>query len=457
MNKIKSFVLVAVCSFLLNSCNSDKQLTKSLPTLPLPSTPTTFPRYTSSPTHFPTAESTPTDLPDEGFVRMNLDAKSIEYRLPDTPVNPPGDVLREVVYSGGQGGTGGFTWPECTAGKSGVYLLPDASYLEGEWKEYITFYFCGWEPKENVSYVVKDQTGEAISNETYSANSEGGVSIYYKIDINAIPGIYTIEISGNSGSVQTQFKIMAPAIPRLYQEADRLLLYNFKPEERIRLLVYKPAPETMPNNPGGIILWDVKEYSVDQKGQLIISYPETYPYDSVNFGIIGVISGEVQYFKSSFGIYIESNILSPFSMTVRFPTNQDRDQFESFWKILQYKDLSAPGSQTYSVSIDPSDSLLWSFSWCAKNEDTLRKILAPLDLKFFIDESLVYYPQIRVESSSISNGWVCRQWITLLSEWEVDTSHILEINYTLKEPIFDGSNNYPAGVYHQIIKVEPGQ
>jgi hypothetical protein len=140
------------------------------------------------------------------------------------------------------------------------------------------------------------------------------------------------------------------------------------------------------------------------------------------------------------------------SLRARPTPIDDPAQGTSIWYKTTYKDLDQPGIQEYTVSLPFDHSGRWGFSWCAKTQQKLTELLAPLEIEFLIGGERIGEDVFRIYDVPAGGGY-CRNWATLLSGWRPGDAADLEILYTLGEAVNDGTRVYPAGEYRQIIHV----
>lgn len=140
-------------------------------------------------------------------------------------------------------------------------------------------------------------------------------------------------------------------------------------------------------------------------------------------------------------------------VAVSKPTQQEMGSVRHLWDTAEYRDLTQPGSQLYSVATSPNESWIWGFSWCAENAATLTSILAPLTIEYFIDGELLPLSAFVELDETAADGWACRRWRVLLSGWTAGETVELDIRYNLISSIYDGRTSYPPGDYQQIIYV----
>jgi WD40 repeat protein len=137
------------------------------------------------------------------------------------------------------------------------------------------------------------------------------------------------------------------------------------------------------------------------------------------------------------------------TLRVQAPSFIEKTRGTSLWSKAAFRDLPEPGIQEYSVDIPAYSSWRWDFSWCAKSQVGLEAILGPLELEFRIGGEKIGEDIFRIYDSP-KGGRFCRTWATMLSGWQPGDVTDLEIRYTLREAINDGTQGYPAGEYRQI-------
>lgn len=166
------------------------------------------------------------------------------------------------------------------------------------------------------------------------------------------------------------------------------------------------------------------------------------------------------FLSSLFQDSISSSELSPpFSnelienVNTSRPTLEDLQNLNSIWSLTGFRELTKPGTETYTVTVETNKNFSWAFTWCAIDEKTLNNILVPLELDLKIDNILVPNNSILQYTRKLSNDWPCLYWVTKLTRWKLDQVVKLEFDYYLQEEIYDGETYYPSGQYNQIIFV----
>ena len=121
----------------------------------------------------------------------------------------------------------------------------------------------------------------------------------------------------------------------------------------------------------------------------------------------------------------------------------------------QASDFSKPGTLTYTVSLTPTDQVIWGYGWCATTQDILNTDLKSIKLKFTLDGKDVPVSNMQVDNTP-SNGQQCQTTYTALSNWPAGSHHITT-TATFATKINDGTADYAAGDYvlDYTVNVQP--
>jgi hypothetical protein len=197
----------------------------------------------------------------------------------------PSDILDEVSYFGQGGG------PFCEddsypAPKVVHYTQPTELMYSG------VLTVCGWKAGEKLTGSVRYPDGKTINIRV--ENRFDGVTNYGILEFTSTlsdpPGDYVFMIKGKTATLQKTIRFNMPDGPRIYRvETNRLLLYGFKPHEKVRLFCYVYGVKT------GFKLVGWQKYAVDSRGQLDLKVPEIQYSD---FIAIGEKTGEAHILKS---------------------------------------------------------------------------------------------------------------------------------------------------------------
>ena len=110
---------------------------------------------------------------------------------------------------------------------------------------------------------------------------------------------------------------------------------------------------------------------------------------------------------------------------------------------------------TYTIPLNQSQDLLWAWSWCAINQNTLEQNLKNIQLDFSLagdDIPLDQFQRLDYDSGSQK----CTAFITMLSDWQAGENH-LSTTVTFTAQINDGMADYPAGkqIFDYAVYVKP--
>jgi hypothetical protein len=135
------------------------------------------------------------------------------------------------------------------------------------------------------------------------------------------------------------------------------------------------------------------------------------------------------------------------------PSDADLKNLKSIWTLTRFVDLPGPESMDHVVTVTRSSTWLWDLYFCAVAENFLG-FMTSVKVEFRVEVQLLKETEnLRIYDSPGAGGWVCRNWVTKLSDWPVGMSVNLEIHYSFLRPVFDGNTRYPAGEYYQQISV----
>lgn len=107
--------------------------------------------------------------------------------------------------------------------------------------------------------------------------------------------------------------------------------------------------------------------------------------------------------------------------------------------------FAAPGTTTYTVSLDKSEPLIWAYAWCAKDAATLEENLKRIRLKFVLDGVETGMDKMSTYGSD-ANGKKCMLIYAGLTDWPAGEHH-LSTMATFTGTLNDGVTEFPAGEY----------
>jgi len=107
--------------------------------------------------------------------------------------------------------------------------------------------------------------------------------------------------------------------------------------------------------------------------------------------------------------------------------------------------FAKPGVVEYFVPLAGDKPVIWVYTWCASNPETLLTNFGNIELKFELDEKEISVDSFAVYETD-ANGKRCRLVYTSLSEWTAGEHHLVTVA-TFKTKINDGLADYEPGDY----------
>jgi C-terminal processing protease CtpA/Prc len=110
---------------------------------------------------------------------------------------------------------------------------------------------------------------------------------------------------------------------------------------------------------------------------------------------------------------------------------------------------------TFTVALDQSQDLLWTWGWCAKDQATLDDNLKKMGLKFTLDGQEVTLDKF-LNQAGPSQGQQCASYTLGLTDWPAGEHHV-DTAVTYKSKINDGQADYNPGVqtFNYAINIKP--
>jgi hypothetical protein len=253
------------------------------------------PTFAVTPTVFFTPEIMFTET-SAGSSRAQIPVKDFSLSVANT--NAPEDILEEVEYYGGGGGL----YVPCQIAQNKTETL----YIDKIDIFYVGLPFkvvaCGWQENEivTVTWIRPDEIWqEKIEIAKYEVEADTSnflpfVQLFDYAPVNVPSGEYTFQFSGTSGTLEGSFFVPeADSAQFLWitpENGVEFILYNFQPEEEVRLFVYERKKQK-----DWTIAWAQligwQAYRLDSSGRLIISILD---FDEDNFyAVVGEQSGQV--------------------------------------------------------------------------------------------------------------------------------------------------------------------
>ena len=259
----------------------------------------------SSLTLLSTATKTPTKKPTG--TKPTLFGPSTSNRTAPRDVN---SVIEEVMFFG-MGGGGPDDDP--CAGITRPTIMSE--WFEVEQLHYAFVYSCGWRANKDVSASLTKPDGTA-QRETLKVARFSTSSTHGELYWNYLPtafdpmGTYRVDFSNGEQSLHFEFNVsritVAGAV--LLQENQEVQVYNFRPNERVRIFRYEYSYDRAdPFNPDKdqFTLLDWQEYSAASDGKLRIKLVSSILSDS--FAVVGKQTGEFHLTEGFGGSILKAN------------------------------------------------------------------------------------------------------------------------------------------------------
>jgi C-terminal processing protease CtpA/Prc len=118
--------------------------------------------------------------------------------------------------------------------------------------------------------------------------------------------------------------------------------------------------------------------------------------------------------------------------------------------------LKVPNNFPFTVTLSKSQTLLWAWGWCAKDQATLDNNLGRMDVKFVLNGQDVSLDQFYKMVYDSSDGQKCTAYLLGVKDW-AGGQHKAVTTLTFKTPLNDGTYDFPAGkqVFEYNIYVKP--
>jgi len=143
------------------------------------------------------------------------------------------------------------------------------------------------------------------------------------------------------------------------------------------------------------------------------------------------------------------------ALTVRRPKNQaEAETVKNLWGDLKLADPREPETNTYSVRIPAQQTYAFASGWCAKTQSLLRQNLSHRTGSILVNGAAVAQEQIFHYEKKIDATHFCAFDVIVITGWQSGESYIIQSYIDQDAEINDGTGNYAAGVYEDILIVE---
>lgn len=219
-----------------------------------------------------------------------LSSQDTLISINDLNQNPPEDIIQEVIFFGGLGGSSGC-WEENY--NSPAFFSNDASSQKVliQKMQHVEITICGLPQNEQVGIKLIYPNGNEVTmfQDVVSTNGtdKAELTFDYIPRVDDPLGLYKFIFSGTSWSLEYVAEVINPIGSRLYLFESQLFFVNFSPSENVRLLVYRANEEN--EHYHEFLGW--QWFQVNEQGSLHIDVD----IDGGEYIALGEISGDVNY------------------------------------------------------------------------------------------------------------------------------------------------------------------
>ena len=301
------FAILFLSCLFFASCGGPAEPEVITPTLTF--TPTSQPteKPVVEPSATPIATLQPTETAEPSFTPTAV-LETVSLSNNNLSEQNDEDILDELYYFVGGGG-GDINCKQVA--KQPYFETPNDTLLNSRPTQEIQTSFelasCNWPVDDEIKLTINFPDGQEYSKTFIATDKFGagltGITHFFKTDIRTDPfGIYTVIWSNEAIKLQHEIEVTAPPAARMTRDSweanTGFLLYGFRPNEEVKLVVLKPT-----NNHeavGEAAVQGVANFQTNNDGQLHVKL-DFKEDDRVSFIAIGNESGEVPEYTSAFG------------------------------------------------------------------------------------------------------------------------------------------------------------
>jgi hypothetical protein len=131
---------------------------------------------------------------------------------------------------------------------------------------------------------------------------------------------------------------------------------------------------------------------------------------------------------------------------------QATDQYPTLQNLVpNWAASTAPGTQSWDISVPASQSTLLFLGWCTSTPAILNDNFSHLQYLIEVDGQALSLNDLH-SMDGLSNGMVCRDFAGLIRAWPAG-EHIIKTSMRLDKQINDGMSDFPAGDYVDIYNI----
>ena len=324
---------------------------------------------TSIPLVDPTLPPVPTATEETSLV-PSFNPKNAVFTIQDSNPEIPNDIMKEVAFFIAGGGE---IVDECLYSEDPI--IWEARSVYGDLSSYgdappvvaklgtISIYTCDWQNGESITVTIlypdgREDTHAYIYPPTISRNvvtASTAQTYLNPITYNYMQefftpqpgdptGTYEIQFEGETQTLTLAFEVVEPEEPVvLLTENAEFILYNFMPQEHVRLIAMATRCPRETNYVNSVTFCGWSEFETSSDGSLIIKTPDLFD-SGYSFAIVGNESGIVyKGIRNIFRFIASSNTLLSLY-------NDPADVNSKFATILPEKPFEIMGSAIGSES-----------------------------------------------------------------------------------------------------------
>jgi hypothetical protein len=131
---------------------------------------------------------------------------------------------------------------------------------------------------------------------------------------------------------------------------------------------------------------------------------------------------------------------------------QTRNNYPALQNLVpNWINPTAPGTNTYNVSVPANQPVLLAEGWCTTTQPILIENFQHITYLVTIDGQSLDVSSL-YQGTSMSNNQICRDYVGIIQSWP-SGSHTISITMRLDAKINDGMSDFVAGDYIEVYKI----
>jgi hypothetical protein len=144
--------------------------------------------------------------------------------------------------------------------------------------------------------------------------------------------------------------------------------------------------------------------------------------------------------------------VAPTKITVEPYQPQPGDNYPALQQLAPgWQDPTAPGSQTYDITVGAYQAVLLTSGWCTTTQTLLDQNYRHIKYLVEVNGQSVSTNSL-TQGSQSAIGKTCKDFAGIIRAWPAG-KHTLKISMRLDAKINDGWNDYPAGDYAETYNI----